>query len=92
MVQTARTEAGRLLADARSQARDLVDAAQREARMETEKILAAAETDALREKAERLARAAKDIETNICLDAATAGQAVEAALRCVCGTPNGKDP
>lgn len=87
LVQAARTEAGRLLTDARSQARRLVEDAQREARLETDGLLAAAEVEAANEKTELLARAAREIETNIRLDADTARQAVEAAVRCVRGCP-----
>jgi len=84
-VQAARKEADELLTGARAQARQLIAAAQQEARLETEKILAAAEAEAAGEKAERLARAARDLEANIRLDQATVQQAVAAALCCVRG-------
>ena len=85
LVQAARIEADQLLTNARLQARGLVELAHREARLETETILAAAEAEAGRDKAERLARATAEIQSNLRLDGATARQAVEAALRCVCG-------
>lgn len=87
VVQAARIEAGQLLASTRAQAREVIEAAQREAKLESERILAAAETDAIREKAEQLARAAKEIEMNIRLDAETARTIAEAAVRCVLGGP-----
>jgi vacuolar-type H+-ATPase subunit H len=85
LVQAAQTEADQLLNSARMRARDLADQAHGEAKLETEKIIAAAEDEAAREKADRLADAAAEINTNIRLDAATAQPAVEAAVRCVCG-------
>lgn len=94
LVQAARTEAGELLTSAHLQARRLVEAAHREARLETEKILGTAEAEAADEKQERLARAAREIDTNLRLDEATARQAVAAALRCIrgCPQPTGKAP
>ena len=85
LVQAARIEADLLVSSARLQARDVVEQMHRDAKVETEKILAAAETDAAREKTERLTRAAVEIETDIRLDETTAQQAVETALRCLCG-------
>ncbi len=87
LVQAARTEADRLLSRTRLEARGAVEQAHREARRETESILAAAETDAAREKAERLARAAAEINARIRLDETVANEAVAAAWRCVCGFP-----
>jgi len=94
LVQAARTETGERLASARWQARQIVEAAKREARLEAAKTLAAAETEATNEKNERLARAAREMETNLRLDEATTRQAVEAALRCVRGgsEPTAKAP
>ena len=94
LVQAAQAEADQLVSRARLGARDAVERARQEAGREAESILAAAETDATREKAERLARAAAEINTRIRLDETAANQAVEAAVRCVCGfsPPNPSSP
>lgn len=84
-LEAARADAEQLLENARGQARELVENARREARVEVEKTLAAAEETARREKTERVARAAREIEGLIRVDDATVRNAVEAAVRCVCG-------
>jgi len=89
VVQAARTEAGQLAASARAQAGQMLEQANREAKLETEKILSTAEAEAAREKAERLARAAAEINRHIRLDETTAQAAVAAAMCCVCGLPAG---
>jgi vacuolar-type H+-ATPase subunit H len=87
LVQAAQTEADQLLNSARLRARDLADQAHGEAKLEAEIFLAATEAEATREKADRLADAAAEINTNIRLDAAIAQPAVEAGVRCVRGFP-----
>jgi vacuolar-type H+-ATPase subunit H len=85
LVQAAKAEAERLVADARKQARDLVASARQESRNEAEQVVAAAVRGAEQEKMERLACSAAEIETRIHLDETTAKQAVDAAVRFVCG-------
>jgi len=85
IVQAARAEAEQIMSAAQKQARDLVTQARQEARMATEKMLLAAMQEAEQEKKERLARAAAEILTQVCLDDATVQRAAAAAARCVRG-------
>lgn len=85
MVQAAQAEAERLLSDARKQAQILIERARAEARVESQNLLATTETLATREKARRLEKIRTEINNQIQLDAATAQQVTDAAVRCVCG-------
>ena len=85
LVAAARAEADRLSAAAQKSSQDLVARARQEARIEAERIVEAAVNEAGREKQERLTRVAAEIETQVRLEGIPRQQAVEAALRCVCG-------
>jgi len=87
MVEAARTEAGRITAEAQKQAETLIGRARQEARVEMEKILATALQEAEREKQELLARATVEMESQIRFDQGTRERAAKAVLRCVCGQP-----
>lgn len=87
LVGAAKAGADQLLAAAHLQARQLIEAAHQEAKLDKERILAAAESEAANEKSERLARAARKIESTIQLDEATAQQAVAAAVSFIRGLP-----
>jgi vacuolar-type H+-ATPase subunit H len=85
MVQAAQAEAERLLSDARKQAKVLIEHARAETRVESQNVLATAEMLATQEKARRLEKIRTEINSQIQLDAATAQQITDAAVRCVCG-------
>jgi len=87
MVETARIEAGRIIAEAQKQAETLVGRARQEARVETERILAVVLQEAEQEKKERLARARLEMESELRFDENTRERAAKAVLRCVCGQP-----
>lgn len=84
-VQSAKAEAERILTGARKRADELKAAARQMARLDVDKLMAAALQTAEAERQERLNRAAAEIQTQVKIDKATAGQAAEAVVRCVCG-------
>lgn len=84
LVDAAREEGEALLADARRQARERLEACRKEARLEAEGILKAAAEAAGREKAERIRRAAGEIEATVRLEEPAALAAVKAIVQCVC--------
>ncbi len=86
LVEAAKAEADRLVSQAQQESQEFVARAREEARAEAGRLLDAATRQAEQEKRERLDRAAADIETQIQLDEETRQRAVEAALRCVCGS------
>ncbi len=87
MVQTARAEAERILAEARKNGQEMVEQAGHEARVEAEKIVNAAVEEAEAEKEANLAVIRAEIENSIHLDPESSRQAVEGVVRCVCGLP-----
>lgn len=85
MVQAARAKAEHSLTEARQAAQELMEHARQMARAESLEMLVAAEAQAGQQKAERVNLAAAEIEKQIRLDETTRQQAVEAAVRCLCG-------
>jgi vacuolar-type H+-ATPase subunit H len=86
IVKAAWKESDRILADARTQAHELMDQARKEAKLEAERILEAAEQEADQEKQERLMQAAAKIQTQIRLEEPIMQRAVGIVVRCVCSS------
>ena len=86
ILEDAEARAERIVADARRKAQDMVQTRRRETVEQGEALVVAADGDAQREKKERLAQAATEIEAAVHLDEQAAQNAIEAVLRCVCGS------
>lgn len=84
IVEAARVEGARILAEAQKRSQDIATRARQEAQIEAKRMVEAAVSEAGREKQERLARAAAEIETQVRLEETTKQRAVEASIRCVC--------
>ena len=87
IVESAKTEADRMLAEAREKGRDIVEKARQEALVEAGKLMEAAVESAEQEKVRRLADAAVEVQKQIQLDEVTKKSAVEGVVRCVCKQP-----
>lgn len=85
MVEAARAEAERILAEARATGQEMIELSRREARIEAEKILKEAIETAEGEKEKSLALARAEIESQIQLNEENNRQIVEGVIRCVCG-------
>lgn len=83
IVGAARTDAAKIIADARSAAQEIAVRNRDSIRRDSDQLLSQSAHDAGQRKIELLARAAKEIETQINLDATTRQHAVEAVVRCV---------
>jgi vacuolar-type H+-ATPase subunit H len=86
-VETAKTEADRILSDAQKKGHDVVERARQEALIEAERIVETSVDAAEREKQYRLADAAAEIESQIQLEPATRQWIVEGIVRCVSNQP-----
>jgi vacuolar-type H+-ATPase subunit H len=84
MVQAARSEAAQILAAAQKRAKELTATARQESQIEAQTILATATAAAEKDKQQRLTAATAEIEKQIFLDDATRQQAVAAVVCCVC--------
>ncbi|MCX5813371.1 MAG: hypothetical protein NT178_12630 [Proteobacteria bacterium] len=87
IVESARTEADRILSDAQKKGHDVVEQAHQETLIEADRIVEAAVEAAEREKQHRLTDAAAEIESQIQLEPANSRLAVEGVIRCVCRQP-----
>ena len=86
VLEDAEARAERIVADARQKAQDMVRTKRRETAEQADALVTAADEDAQREKTERLAEAVADIESSVSLDEQAARNAIDAVLRCVCGS------
>lgn len=84
LVEAAREEGVAILAEGRKRAQELTDRIRQEARLAGEAILRTATEEAHRDREERLRRASAELETSVRLEEATARQAIDAIVRCVC--------
>jgi vacuolar-type H+-ATPase subunit H len=85
LVESARAEAERTVADARKRARDSAEAEGRAAQAEAARIVAEAVAAAGERKRSDLASIAETVETETRMPPAARQSAVEAVVRCVCG-------
>jgi vacuolar-type H+-ATPase subunit H len=85
MVQAAKADAGRVLAEAQTSALELKSAAQQKAQKESEEILKESLVKGTKEKKSRLATVAREIERQIVLDGAASQKAAAAVVKSVCG-------
>ena len=85
MVEAARAESDRILANARKECLDIVEKSREETNAEVERILEAAAEAAEQERKDRLARAALEIEDRIQLDPDIRKEVIEGVVRCICG-------
>lgn len=85
MVQSAQSEADRILSEARKRAQEWTTTMREQAKREVQEILFQAESRAEQEKQVRLAAATAQIEQQVNLDEQVRQQAVAAVVRCVCG-------
>jgi vacuolar-type H+-ATPase subunit H len=85
MVQSAKSEAERILSEAQNRAREITMVAVQDAQVESERILAEAMKATDRDKQTRLAVVAGEIEKQFHLDETAKQLAVAAVVRCVCG-------
>ncbi len=92
IVQAAREEADRLVAEAQKRAQERVGQARAEARVQAEKIIQAAVEEAQQLKRQRLAQAEVEIRERVRLDAATRTAIARAVVRAVCGQPGDPRP
>jgi vacuolar-type H+-ATPase subunit H len=85
LVEAARAEAERILAEARTASQEMIELARREARIEGERIVHEAVEVAEGEKEASLKLARAGIESQIRLNDEDYGQIVEGVVQCVCG-------
>lgn len=85
VVEAARAEADRLVAEAEHRARERLAQTRRDSTAEAAGAVAAAIEAAEREKTLRLDQAAADIERRFQLDDATRERLADAVVRCICG-------
>jgi vacuolar-type H+-ATPase subunit H len=85
IVDAAKAEADRLLAEARRAAHETAERSLRDARAEADRILEKARDEAECERLERLAEAIAAVEAQVRLDERAQRGAVEAVVRGVCG-------
>lgn len=84
IVEAAKDEADRIMADAQKKGREMVERARQEALIEANRIIETVVKAAEEEKEHRLADAAAEIEGTIELDPNTRHQIVERVVRWVC--------
>lgn len=84
IVEAAKHEADRIMADAQKNGREMVEQARQEALIEAHRIIETVVKAAEEEKEHRLADAAAEIESTIELDPNTRRQIVERVVRWVC--------
>jgi vacuolar-type H+-ATPase subunit H len=96
MVQSAREEAERLIADAQKRAQGLLAQTRAETRAQAETIVESAVNQAQAEKKQRLEKATEQVGTTVQLDPATKDQIVRAVVDSICGNawppPGGSPP
>jgi vacuolar-type H+-ATPase subunit H len=85
MVEAARIEAERLVADAHKQVQALSARVRAESRVEAEKLIDAAVRQAQAEKSQRVLKAEAEIKQSVRLDVAIQEEIAEAVVRCICG-------
>ena len=85
VVESAREEAERLVAEAEQRAREVLTRGLGEARAEAADYIETAIESARQEKARRLQAAAAEIGSQARMDDALQDQLVQAAIRCICG-------
>ena len=89
LVEAARLDAERVVADARSRAKECLEQARQQVRFEAQGIVEAAVRAAEGEKQACLASEIAEIQAHVRLDEGTKEQAVSAVVRCVCGEGRG---
>lgn len=87
IVESAKSEADRILSDAQKKGRDIVEQARARALLESEAIVKAAVRESEKEKQRRIADAVIEIEKQIQLEPRTKQWAIEGVIRCVCRQP-----
>ena len=85
MVEAARIQAERLVADAQKQVQALSARVRAESRVEAEKLIDAAVRQAQAEKSQRVLKAEAEIKQSVRLDVAIQEEIAEAVVRCICG-------
>jgi vacuolar-type H+-ATPase subunit H len=90
ILQSAQTEAGHLVGEARLQANANEEQARAEVRLAVDTLLSDAVQAAETEKAAQLARAAQEVESSLRIEESLRCRAVDAVIACVAGTnPSG---
>ncbi len=84
IVEAARTEAERIMSEARKKGYDMIERVRQDTLVETEKMIGAAVKAAEEEKERLLTETAAEIEGKIRFDPTTRQQVIERVVRCVC--------